>query len=339
MDAGEDNLLINGATFATEELATSIQQLHPGNALMYEGMVLAARVTNAPKYPIDFEGLSLQPVDFKGQVDFLSQVWDIFSFNDRAIRADFKLLTNDRVSANIPEGVNVRGQDQIFLEEGAVIAPGCIINATTGPVYLGKQAEMMEGCIVRGPFALCDHAALKMGAKVYGATTIGDGSKVGGEVNNVIFFENSNKGHDGFLGNAVIGAWCNLGADTNCSNLKNNYDTVKVWHEHTAAMVSTGLQFCGLMMGDHSKCGINTMFNTGTMVGVSANIYGAGFPDKFIPSFVWGGVEETVTYQFEKAMETATRMMQRRGKALSDAELKMFQYLFHFTASQRAALK
>jgi UDP-N-acetylglucosamine diphosphorylase/glucosamine-1-phosphate N-acetyltransferase len=193
----------------------------------------------------------------------------------------------------------------------------------------------MEGCLLRGPLALGQHAVLKMGAKVYGATTIGPGCKVGGELNNVVFFENSNKAHDGFLGNAVIGAWCNLGADTNCSNLKNNYDEVQVWDEHQSRLTKTGLTFCGLLMGDHSKCSINTMFNTGTVVGVSCNIFGHGFPDKFIPSFCWGGSGGMSTYDFDKAMETATRVMARRSIALSSAMVAMYRYISENTSPQR----
>jgi UDP-N-acetylglucosamine diphosphorylase/glucosamine-1-phosphate N-acetyltransferase len=222
----------------------------------------------------------------------------------------------------------VTGKENLFLEEGARINAGSIINATTGPVYLARNSEIMEGCMVRGPLAIGENAALKMGAKIYGATTIGFGCKAGGEISNVVFFANSNKGHDGFLGNAVIGEWCNLGADTNGSNLKNNYDEVKIWDEHNHKLVKTNLTFCGVLMGDHSKCGINTMFNTGTVVGVSCNIYGGDFPEKFIPSFSWGGSDGFVTYDFNKAMETAERMMQRRGKKLTHAEKEMYRYIF-----------
>jgi UDP-N-acetylglucosamine diphosphorylase/glucosamine-1-phosphate N-acetyltransferase len=189
--------------------------------------------------------------------------------------------------------------------------------------------------MIRGPFAACEHSVIKMGAKIYGATTIGPGCKVGGEISNAVFFANSNKAHDGFLGNAVIGEWCNLGADTNCSNLKNNYDEVKIWNEHENKSIKTGLTFCGLLMGDHSKSGINTMFNTGTVVGVSANIYGGGFPSNFIPSFCWGGSEGLTTYRLEKAMETANRMMGRRSKQLTEAETNILQYIFDKTKAQR----
>jgi UDP-N-acetylglucosamine diphosphorylase/glucosamine-1-phosphate N-acetyltransferase len=228
------------------------------------------------------------------------------------------------------------GKESLFIEPGAVINAGVIINAATGPVYIGPDSEILEGCMLRGPIALHEHAVIKMGAKIYAGTTIGPGCKVGGEISNVVFFANSNKGHDGYLGNAVIGEWCNLGADTNCSNLKNNYDEVKIWDEYNNRSVRTGLQFCGLIMGDHSKCGINTMFNTGTVVGVSCNIWGGGFPEKFIPSFAWGGSEGMTTYQFARAMDTALRMMARRGKTLSEAETEMYRSIFAATEAQRS---
>jgi UDP-N-acetylglucosamine diphosphorylase/glucosamine-1-phosphate N-acetyltransferase len=210
-----------------------------------------------------------------------------------------------------------------------------MINTNTGPVYIARDAEVMEGCLIRGPFALGEHAVLKMGAKIYGATTIGEGCKVGGEVNNSIFYANSNKAHDGFIGNAVIGEWCNLGADTNNSNLKNNYEEVKLWNEKRKTFVKTGLQFCGLIMGDHSKCGINTMLNTGTVIGVSCNIYGAGFPRNFIPSFSWGSANGFMEYQLAKASDTASRVFARRHLVFNDIEIKLLQTVFENTAEQR----
>lgn len=324
-----DNVFINGSLMATADLWQAIQELNPGDVLVQEGVVLAARVHTEQPTPFDdFPRIagSLRPIAYPNAFTTLERPWDIFLLNDSAIRTDYQLLTEGRVSAPLPAGITAIAAEHIFLEEGAVVNP-CIINAGKGPVYVAAGAEIMEGCIIRGPLAMGKNSALKMGAKVYGATTIGEGSKVGGEVSNVVFFANSNKGHDGFLGNAVIGEWCNLGADTNCSNLKNNYDIVKVWDEDAGKLVSTGLQFCGVMMGDHSKSGINTMFNTGTVVGVSCNIFGSDFPEKFVPSFSWGGAGETTPYDFDKAMETANRMMERRGLSLSDAARKMYRYL------------
>ena len=337
IQTGNDNLLVNGALFANKNLGDAVSKLQEGEKLVSGDAMLAARFSNAE---ITFSNLEahtqqLKPVQYDGEVMLLQNVWDIFSLNDKAIRADFVVLTEGRKSAAIPEGVTVSGNENLFIEEGAVIGIGTIINATTGPVYITKDSEVMEGCMLRGPLALCEHGVIKMGAKIYGATTIGPGCKVGGEISNVVFFANSNKGHDGYLGNAVIGEWCNLGADTNCSNLKNNYDEIKIWDEHSNKSIRTGLQFCGLRMGDHSKCGINTMFNTGTVVGVSANIFGAGFPEKFVPSFTWGGAESLTTYQFGRAVDTANRMMQRRGKSLNEADLAMYQHLFDKTTAQR----
>jgi len=324
------SIYINGAIAATADIAAAIIKLQPGEQLVSGETFIAAHVDNglSSSESLLQTANTLATRSYPGDMVCVTHIWDIFSLNDKLIRADHELITNGRKSAPIPEGVSVRGTEHIFIEDSASINPGVILNATTGPIYVGKDAEIMEGCMLRGPVALCDHATLKMGAKVYGATTIGPGCKAGGEISNVVFFANSNKGHDGFVGNAVIGEWCNLGADTNCSNLKNNYDEVKVWDEQSEQLVKTGLTFCGLLMGDHSKCGINTMFNTGTVVGVSSNIYGGNFPEKFVPSFSWGGSEGMVTYQFDRAMETADRMMARRGKKLSDAERKMYGYLF-----------
>ncbi len=328
--SGDDNIYINGAVFGTAALAKAIGNLQPGQALVGNKIIVAAR-TNAGNIDIatfreHVDGLT--NVEFDGEVLALKSLWDIFSLNDRALRDDFALITNGRKSAPIPEGVTVAGKENLFIEEGAHIYAGCIINAATGPIYIAKDTEVLEGTMMRGPIAICEHGVVKMGAKLYGATTIGPGSKVGGEINNAVFFANSNKAHDGYLGNAVIGEWCNLGADTNCSNLKNNYAEVKIWDEAMNKSVSTGLTFCGLLMGDHSKCGINTMFNTGTIVGVSCNIFGGNFPEKFIRSFSWGGTEETTHYDFNRAMETANRMMGRRGKSLSPSELAMYRHIY-----------
>lgn len=333
-----DNLFVNGSIFADQSLADAIQSLQPQESLVKGSIIIATRVTDdVVKYGEQIQiNTSVTEVQYTGEVRQLQHIWDIFSYNGAAIKEDFKLLTESRTSQPTPNGVTTAGIDNIFIEEGAEIGIGCIINGTEGPVYIGKDAHILEGAIIRGPIAICDKAVVKMGAKIYGDTTIGPGCKVGGEISNVVFFANSNKGHDGYLGNAVIGEWCNLGADTNCSNLKNNYGTIKIWDEHHFKSVQTGLIFCGLMMGDHSKCGINTMFNTGTVVGVSANIYGAGFPEKFIPSFAWGGSEGMTTYQLERALDTASRMMDRRGLKLSDAEIKMYEYIFALTEKQRA---
>jgi len=337
-DSHKEQVYINAGLFATAELFLAIGQLKEGDALIKDDILLAIRTEKTLRSETGFDDLTAYNlIPFGGSVQLLKKVWDIFGMNGKAIASDFELLTKDRQSQPLPAYVTAINPSNIFIEAGAKVYP-CIINAEAGPVYIGKDAEIMEGCIVRGAFAMCEHAVLKMGAKVYSNTTLGPGCKAGGEVSNVVFFANSNKGHDGFLGNAVIGEWCNLGADTNCSNLKNNYDIVKIWDESQMRSVSTGLQFCGLLMGDHSKAGINTMFNTGTVVGVSCNIYGAGFPKVFVPSFSWGDYNKMVIYNIGKAIETANRMMERRGLALSEAEKEVLQHIFEQTANARSLM-
>ncbi len=334
-----ENTYINASLFCTADLVRAITSLAPESALWQDSTLIACKTAEQTLRADELQQVARQlpAITFQGFMHRLQKVWDIFSLNGQVIKEDFELLTKGRSSQELPDYITAINPENIFVEPGAKIYP-CIINASAGPVYIGKEAEIMDGSIIRGPFALCDHATLKMGAKVYGATTVGPDCKVGGEISNVVFFANSNKGHDGFLGNAVIGEWCNLGADTNCSNLKNNYDEVKIWSEYQNKSVKTGLQFCGLLMGDHSKCGINTMFNTGTVAGVSCNIYGGGFPDKFIPSFSWGGSESMTTYQIEKALDTANRMMARRNKSLSHAEIEILHHIFEVSKNQRGLL-
>jgi UDP-N-acetylglucosamine diphosphorylase/glucosamine-1-phosphate N-acetyltransferase len=274
------------------------------------------------------KGLELNSsIEFSGELIFLENRWDIFEKNAQILAADFELLTKNRISQKISNTNTIIGDSNlIFLEEGASVEAS-ILNTKTGPIYVGKNAEIMEGSMVRGPLALCESAGLKLGTKVYGATTLGPHCKVGGEVSNVVFQAYSNKGHDGFLGNAVIGEWCNLGADTNSSNLKNNYSKVNAYSYETKTFEKTSLQFMGLIMGDHSKCGINTMFNTATVAGVSANIYGGDFPPKFIPSFSWGGSDGFVPFELEKAIQAAKAMMGRRGVEFTEGDLKIFEFL------------
>jgi UDP-N-acetylglucosamine diphosphorylase/glucosamine-1-phosphate N-acetyltransferase len=268
------------------------------------------------------------------EVITINHTWDIFAKNDAAIREDFELLTEDRTSQPIPKSVNVIAPENIFIEEGAKLE-FVTLNAASGPIYIGKNAEIMEGSVIRGPFALCEYGRVKLASKVYGATTVGPHSVIGGEVSNSVLFGYSNKGHDGFLGNAVLGEWCNIGADSNNSNLKNNYEEVKLWSYETENFAKTGLQFCGLMMGDHSKCGINTMFNTGTVVGVSTNIFGSGFPRNFVPSFSWGGASGFSTYVTKKAFETAKIVMARRQVEFSEQDQKILEHVFEETSKYR----
>ncbi|MDB4289762.1 GlmU family protein [Flavobacteriaceae bacterium] len=326
----EQNIMINASYTPNEALVYQIKNLKENQAV-YDGDTMVA-FFSLEDQEIDID--SLEVFQFEGTLLKVETTWDIFSKNGAAINADYKLLTADRTSEPIPEQTVAFNPEAIFIEEGAKL-PLCVLNATDGPIYIGKNAEIMEGSMVRGPFALCEGSTLKMGTKIYGPTTVGPFSKVGGEVNNSVFLGNANKGHEGFLGNSVIGEWCNLGADTNNSNLKNNYAEVRLWSYETENFAKTGLQFCGLMMGDHSKCGINTMFNTGTVVGVSVNIFGSGFPRNFIPSFSWGGAKGFTTYLTSKAFEVATEVMKRRGLGFSAQESAILEHVFELSAPYR----
>ena len=327
----EQNIFINASILPTENLVNLIQNLSENKALFIDDEPLAFFAKEDQE--IDFETFDVI-LYTNDDILRIENTWDIFKLNGEAIKRDFKLLTSDRESQPIPEMTIAFNKDQIFIEEGAVL-PLCSLNANDGPIYIGKDSEIMEGSMIRGPFALCENATIKMGAKIYGATTIGPHSKVGGEVNNCVIFGYSNKGHDGFLGNSVVGEWCNIGADTNNSNLKNNYAEVRLWDYETEGFAKTGLQFCGLMMGDHSKCGINTMFNTGTVVGVSTNIFGSGFPRNFIPSFSWGGSAGMITYKTNKAFEVAKVVMSRRDIAFTEIDVQILEHIFKETSKWR----
>lgn len=264
-------------------------------------------------------------VKFTGAVIFLKERWNLYEMNGDALLSDFNIITEGRDSEQLSNSNRVIGDSKlIFLEEGAKVEAS-ILNTTNGPIYIGKDAEIMEGSIVRGPLAMNEHSALKLGTKIYGPTTLGPHCKVGGEVNNCIFQSFSNKGHDGFLGNSLIGEWCNIGADTNTSNLKNNYGNVKTFSFESMQLEQTEVQFMGLVMGDHSKCGINTMFNTATVIGVSSNVFGAEFPPKYVPSFQWGVDGES--YNFVKALDSAGNMMTRRGLQLSIPDIDILNYI------------
>ncbi|MCF8461326.1 MAG: GlmU family protein [Flavobacteriales bacterium] len=325
--SASENTFINGSVCPSADLVVAIGALKEGDRLMKDGKLLAAKVG---KDVSGFKKVAYGGKEFGGEILSVVNPWDIFSKNGDAIEADFQLLTAGRKSAKLSESNTVIGNGNIFLEEGAK-AEACIFNTSSGSIYFGKNSEVMEGSIIRGPFALCEGSQVKMGAKIYGPTTVGPESRVGGEVNNSVIMGYSNKGHDGFLGNSVLGEWCNLGADTNNSNLKNNYDEVRVWSYETERFAKTGLQFCGLIMGDHSKSGINTMFNTGTVVGVSTNVFGSGFPRTFIPSFQWGGAAGFTEYNAEKAFATAERVMQRRGKKFDETEKAILSSVFDLT--------
>jgi UDP-N-acetylglucosamine diphosphorylase/glucosamine-1-phosphate N-acetyltransferase len=327
----EQNIFINASVLPSENLVNIIKNLTEAKALFIDDEPLAFFAKEDEE--VDFNTFDVLEYSYD-DILRIEHTWDIFKLNGEAIKRDFKLLTKEKESQPIPEMTVAFNKNQIFIEEGAVL-PLCSLNATDGPIYIGKNSEIMEGSVIRGPFALCENATVKMSTKIYGATTIGPYSKVGGEVNNCVIFGYSNKGHDGFLGNSVLGEWCNLGADTNNSNLKNNYAEVRLWDYETEGFAKTGLQFCGLMMGDHSKCGINTMFNTGTVVGVSANIFGSGFPRNFIPSFSWGGSAGLITYKTNKAFEVAKVVMSRRNEEFTENDIQILEHIFEETKSWR----
>ena len=327
----EENVMINASFLPNPILIDMVQNLNPKEAILFGEEIIAFH-TNDTQEDIDFDEYEL--IEYEGDVLRIENTWDIFAKNDAAIREDFELLTEDRFSQPIPKSVNVIAPENIFIEEGAKLE-FVTLNASTGPIYIGKNAEIMEGSVIRGPFALCEEAQVKLATKVYGATTVGPHCRIGGEVNNSVLFGYSNKGHDGFLGNSVLGEWCNIGADSNNSNLKNNYEEVRLWSYETEGFARTDLQFCGLMMGDHSKCGINTMFNTGTVVGVSTNIFGSGFPRNFVPSFSWGGASGFTTYITKKAFETAKIVMSRRHVEFTEEDAKILEHVFEETKKYR----
>jgi UDP-N-acetylglucosamine diphosphorylase/glucosamine-1-phosphate N-acetyltransferase len=323
-----DNLLINGALCPDEKLVSVIQSLPPGRFLVKDQVLLAAHKPEA-------EMSVLNTLEYHEPITIIDKNWKIFRENGNQIKADFKRLTAGRTSQRVADPhTRVYNHENIFIEEGVYIR-AAILNAENGPIYLGKNSIVQEGAILRGTVALCEGAHVNMGAKIRGDVTVGPFSKVGGEVSTSVIFAHSNKAHDGFLGCSVIGEWCNLGADTNTSNLKNNYDTVKLWNHNQGAMEDTGLQFCGLMMGDHSKCSINTMFNTGTTVDVSANVFGDGFPPTYIPSFTWGGSGAPTTYRLDKAMETSQRTLARRSMELNETEREILTHIYNITAKSR----
>jgi UDP-N-acetylglucosamine diphosphorylase/glucosamine-1-phosphate N-acetyltransferase len=325
-----ENLFINGAIIPSIELLDATRSLKLGQRLVAKGIPIAAFAEGWPD-PASPYG-KYRDIEFKGRFHIINNNWDIFTLADTVIREQFTLITEGKKSAPISNSNRIISPENVFIEQGAIVECA-IINATGGPVYIGKDAEVMEGVTIRGPFALGEHSTLKMGAKIYGATSIGPHCKVGGEVGNSVIFGYSNKAHDGFLGNSVIGEWCNLGADTNNSNLKNNYSDVQVYNYSKKEMVNSGLKFCGLFLGDHSKCGINTMFNTGTVVGVSSNIFGAGFPPKFIPSFSWGGFENSPLFKFDKAAELAKQVFKRRSMEFDATEEAILKAVFDMTES------
>ncbi len=326
-----ENICVNASFLPNKNVAEAIKHLQKDEVIFYNNQIVAYYTQKPQEEPAINQ---YKRIEFKEKIIQIENIWDIFAKNGEALQNDFNLLTSGRKSEPIPTNNNIISPENIFIEKGAKVQ-FCTLNASTGPIYIGKNAEIMEGSIIRGGFALCEGSQVKMGAKIYGPTTVGPHSKIGGEVNNSVIFGYSNKGHDGFLGNSVIGEWCNIGADTNNSNLKNNYAEVRLWNYQTENFAKTGLQFCGLLMGDHSKCGINTMFNTATVVGVSANIFGGGFPRTFIPSFSWGGANGFTSYKTEKAFEASTAMMKRRSIDFTEEDKAILEHVFEITKKWR----
>lgn len=327
----DQNIMINGSFLPNSELIELVKGLKENQAIFKDEEVVAFFTTNSQE-EVNFE--NYEQIDFDGFLLQVKNLWDLFSLNEKAIKEDFDLITEGRKSQPIPDNVQYINKENIFIEEGAEVLFSSL-NASKGPIYIGRDTLIMEGSLIRGPFALCEHSVVKMGAKVYGATTVGPKCTIGGEVNNSILFKNSSKGHEGYLGNAVLGEWCNIGADTNNSNLKNNYAEVRLWNYKSENFGKTGLQFCGLIMGDHSKCAINTMFNTGTVVGVSANIYGSNFPRNFVPSFSWGGAAGFTTYQLKKAEEAAKLVMKRKHETFDEVEHRVLAHVFELSDKYR----
>lgn len=320
----KESLLIVPNFLPTESVLEQIKKIKQGEALIYQDEVIVAK--------LDMKDFSLSKItkmiEVEGKLLFVKSPSDIFTYNQQFLDYDFELLTRNRKSQELSETNNFLGDKKdLFIEEGAEIE-FATLNCKTGKIYVGKNAEIMEGTMIRGGLALCEGSKINMGAKVYGATTIGPYSKVGGEVNNIVIFGYSNKGHEGFIGNSVIGEWCNLGADTNSSNLKNNYANVKLWNYRLSRFVDTGLQFCGLIMGDHSKSSINTQFNTGTVVGVAANIFKTGFPPNLVKSFSWGGMNGDESYRLDKVFEVMEKVMQRRKVDLTDIDKNIISHLY-----------
>lgn len=334
MAKAKENILIAGSICPNPALVEAICSLKPGETLISEDTMIASYVSEDELNGVEnLEETTQVEIVAKMSFNRINYTYDIFSLNDAELRADYELLTKGRKSAPISSSNIVIGDD-IFVEEGAVIEASSL-NSKTGPIYIGKDSEIMEGAHIRGPFALCNNAIVKMSAKIYGATTVGPYSKVAGELSNVVIFGYSNKAHDGFFGSSVIGEWCNIGADSNTSNLKNTYDDVRLWNYPLQTFNNTGLQFCGTIMGDHVKCGINTMFNTGTVIGCAANVFGSGFQRNFIASFSWGGPSGMSTYKIDKAIDVAERIFQRRNLKFTEFDEQILNSVYELTHSNR----
>ncbi|MCM1169912.1 MAG: glucose-1-phosphate thymidylyltransferase [Bacteroides sp.] len=328
-----ENLLLNASFIADQALAEAVKALPRNGALFKEGEWIAFYATAGQLADFDLKDClsGRETLEYPAECLQIRHPWDIFTLNGKQIGVDLARLSRNRVSANWKgEGAVQTGAYPVFAEEGALVTHA-LIDTTQGPVYLGRNARIMPGCLVQGPLALCEGSLIKMGAKIYGGNTFGPYCKVAGEVESTVMLGYANKAHDGFLGDAVLGEWCNLGAGTNCSNLKNDYSPVRVWSYAEERFVKTGLQFCGLLMGDHSKSAIGTQFNTGTVVGVGCNVFGAGFPKNFIPSFTWG----RETYRVERAIDTARIVYARRNQTFTEADAEVLREVYAQTIGNR----
>jgi len=315
---------ISGALIPNPELCDAINTLKEKTIMMKEGKVLAIKPLPLESSDVNNELEGYKIVQYTSEISMIEKPMDIFKLNGAQIEMDLKFyIKNKDLNTNLESGNLIIG-DRVYIEHGAKVM-GATLNSSDGPIYISKGAEVMEGSNLRGPLIIMENSVIKMGSKIYGSTTIGPFCKIGGELSNVVFQGYSNKAHDGFMGNSVIGYWCNFGADTNTSNLKNNYGIVKSWSYETASYESTETQYCGLIAGDHSKSSINTMFNTGSVLGAFVNVFDGGFPPKFIPSFSWGNKEKMKIYKFEKAMEVAENVMSRRGVALDEESIKIYK--------------
>ena len=324
---------VNGSVCPDKDVFAAVGSLQEGEVLLQDNFIIAYKINAGEIHDLS-QASGLRPVNYKGDFTRIRFPEDLFRNNDLQLRADFSLLTAGRTSEKLSTTNTVLG-DEIFVEEG-VEAECATFNTLTGPVYLGRNSQVWEGSHIRGSFALGENSRVKMGTKIYGQTTVGPYSTVGGEINNAVIWGYSSKGHEGYLGNSVMGQWCNIGADTNNSNLKNNYAEVKLWDYERQDFRKTGLQFCGLIMADHVKCGINTMFNTGTVAGVSANIFGAGYPKNFIPDFAWGGPQGFEVYSIEKMFETTEKVFERKNVQFNQIEKDILASIFEITSNYRS---
>jgi len=338
MTGNEDAAVwINPRFIPDGELIDQIRNLSLNDALFCEEQLIAAHV-DLPTHKlwmqkgIDASKLTKQKLKPDGFI-ILKNIWELFQINGDEIEKDIKLSKKIAYGDEdiFPQTIFDKPEN-IYIEEGAVIEPGAMLLAAKGSIYIGKNAHIMANSIIRGPSAICEKSVVKMGARIYEDTTIGPVCKVGGEIANTIFHSFSNKAHDGYTGNSVFGQWCNLGADTNTSNLKNNYSTVKVTDWNSGKELDTGQQFIGTIMGDHSKTGINSMLNTGTLCGVCCNLFSDGYPPKFVPSFSWVSDHNIVPYHFEKAVEAMGKMMERRSVPLTPAYYRMMKAIFESTS-------